>query len=318
MMQRTDRHERYFLRLLSRHVLLYTEMVAAAAIFHGDKDKLLGYHPDEKPVALQLGGSNVEAMTLAAREGEARDYDEININVGCPSDRVKAGHFGACLMAEPHLVAACVNSMQDAVGIPVTVKTRLGIDDLDAYEDLVNFISVVSAAGCKSFTIHARKAWLTGISPRENREIPPLHYDRVHRLKRDFPHLEIVINGGITSLKMAREQLTQVDGVMIGREVYRNPYLLAEADEVVYGDPAGGGALSRKDAVKAMLPYVEAEVSKGTRLHHIARHLVGLYRDRPGARDWRRILTEGSAKKNAGPEVLERALAATQNSIRAT
>ena len=302
MMDRTDRHQRYLLRLITARTLLYTEMVPTAALLHGEPGRYLEFDPREHPIALQLGGSDPHHMAQCARLAEAAGFDEVNINVGCPSSRVQQGHFGACLMAEPNLVAVCVNEMRAAVGLPITVKTRIGIDHADRYEDLLSFVSTVSEAGCETFIVHARKAWLSGLSPKDNRTIPPLHYDRVHRLKRDLPHLEIIINGGLTSLPAAREQLTLVDGAMIGREAFHNPYLLANADAAVYGssDPTP----PRTEIVELMVPYLERQLANGHRLNAMIRPLLGLFQGQPGARRWRRHLSQHGHCKDAGAEVL--------------
>jgi len=314
MMDWTDRHCRFFLRLISRHALLYTEMVTTGAVLHGDRDRILGFSEPEHPVALQLGGSDPEAMAKAAAIGAERGYDEININVGCPSDRVQSGRFGACLMAEPTTVAACVAAMRAACDVPVTVKSRIGIDDRDSYELLAEFIGTIAAAGCDTFTVHARKAWLSGLSPKENREIPPLRYDVVHRLKRDFPDLTIAINGGITSLDAAEAQLALVDGVMIGREAYQNPWMLAEADRRIFGD-ADALVRSRQEIVEAFLPYVEAMRSQGVPLGAMTRHLLGLYQAVPGARAFRRHIAENAHRAGAGPEVLRTAVDLVESAI---
>ena len=306
MMARTDRHERYLLRLITRHTLLYTEMVSSGALVHGDPGRHLAFHPAEHPIALQVGGSHPPDMAQCARLAEAAGFDEVNINVGCPSPRVREARFGACLMAEPRLVGRCVREMRRACALPVTVKTRLGIDERDSYAELCEFVRVVADAGCRTFIIHARKAWLEGLSPAENRSLPPLHYDRVHRLKRDFPELEIVLNGGVQRLETAREQLERVDGVMIGREAYRNPYLLAAADRVVFGSDEE--TPSREDIVLRFIPYLRAELARGTPLSALTRHLLGLYQARPGARRWRRFLTEGAGRTEAGAELLLEAL----------
>lgn len=302
MLDWTDRHCRYFLRLISRRVLLYTEMVTTGAILHGDLDRLLGFHPSEKPIAVQFGGSDPGELAECARIAEARGFDEINLNVGCPSDRVQRGRFGACLMAEPELVAECVAAMAAAVSIPVTVKCRIGVDERDAYEDLAQFVETVAAGGCRVFIIHARKAWLSGLSPKENREIPPLRYDIAERIKDDFPGLGIILNGGIQGLDQAHRHLQRFDGVMIGRAAYHDPYLLAEADRRLFGDDHP--VPSRHDILREMLPYVSEELARGTRLHAITRHLLGLFHGRPGGRAWRRQLGERAVKPGAGLEVL--------------
>jgi tRNA-dihydrouridine synthase A len=290
MLDWTDRYCRYFLRLISRHVLLYTEMVTTGAILHGDRARFLDFDALEHPLALQLGGSDPAELARCARLGEQWGYDEINLNVGCPSDRVQSGSFGACLMATPQVVADGVKSMRDAVAIEVTVKHRIGIDDRDSYGELRDFVGTVAAAGCGCFIVHARKAWLQGLSPKENREIPPLSYDTVHRLKRDFPALEIVINGGITSLDQAEAQLAQVDGVMIGREAYQNPWVLAEADRRIFGD--AHALPDRHEVLARYLPFVERQMAKGVPLNRITRHILGLFHGCRGAKGFRRMLSE--------------------------
>ena len=288
MMDRTDRHCRYFLRLLAPHAWLYTEMITAQAVIHGARERLLAFDSAEHPIAIQLGGSDPTALAAAARAAAAAGYDEINLNVGCPSSRVQAGCFGAALMGSPMLVADCVRAMRDACDVPVTVKTRLGIDDLDSYEFLCTFASVVASAGCRTLIVHARKAWLSGLSPKENRDVPPLDYTRVHRLKQDFPALEIVINGGLENVAGATAHVERVDGVMLGRAAYGQPWLLAELDSHLFGGP-----LPRRAAVlEAMLQYAAVEVAAGTPLRAITRHLMGLYAGLPGARRWRRMLGE--------------------------
>ncbi|MDC0612362.1 tRNA dihydrouridine(20/20a) synthase DusA [Vibrio sp.] len=307
MLDWTDRHCRYFHRLLSAQSLLYTEMVTTGAIIHGRGD-FLKYNESEHPVALQLGGSNPEDLAVCAKLAYERGYDEINLNVGCPSDRVQNGRFGACLMGEAKLVADCVSAMKNVVDIPVTVKTRIGIDDQDSYEFLADFIETVSEkGGCEQFTIHARKAWLNGLSPKENREIPPLDYPRVYQLKQDFPHLMMSMNGGIKSLEEAQEHLKFVDGVMVGREAYQNPYILAEVDQRVFGDMKP--VKKRSEVVKAMYPYIEEQLTQGAFLGHISRHMIGLFQNMPGARQWRRYISENAHKQGAGIEVIEAALA---------
>ena len=290
MMDYTDRFERYFLRLISRHVLLYTEMVTTGALLHGDRGRFLEFDPTEHPVAIQLGGSDPEELAACARFAQAAGYDEVNLNVGCPSDRVRQGRIGACLMAEPSLVAECVAAMKQAVEIPVTLKTRIGIDDNDSHEALCRFIEAQIDAGCDHFIIHARKAWLQGLSPKQNREIPPLRYDVVKQLKRDFPRQGFTINGGIKSLGLASELLGELDGVMIGREAYGNPWLLAAADGLLYGDPHP--IPSRRQVLEAYLPFVERELERGIPLNRITRHILGLFHGCPGARRWRRLLSE--------------------------
>jgi tRNA-dihydrouridine synthase A len=317
MMDWTDRHDRMFLRQISKHALLYTEMVTSAALMHGDSDYLLHYNQAEHPVALQLGGSNPGELAAAARLGEQAGYEEINLNVGCPSDRVQSGAFGACLMATPQLVADCVRAMMEAVDLPVTVKCRIGIDDQDSEADLISFVETVSAAGCSVFIIHARKAILQGLSPKENREIPPLNYPRVYRIKELFPQLEIIINGGINSLDMAADMLDHVDGVMLGREAYQNPFILHEVDQRFYG--AAPRQCSRADYLRAYLPYVEEELARGTPLNHMTRHLLGLFKGQAGGKQFRRHLSENSTRAGADLGVLTDALACvTKESGRAS
>lgn len=307
MLDWTDRHCRYFHRQLSQHTQLYTEMVTTGAIIHGKGD-YLAYNEEEHPVVLQLGGSNPADLAQCARLAEQRGYDEINLNVGCPSDRVQNGMFGACLMGNAQLVADCVKAMRDQVSIPVTVKTRIGIDDQDSYAFLVDFIQTVAGNGeCDNFIVHARKAWLSGLSPKENREIPPLDYTRVYQLKKDFPQLNIGINGGVKTLDEAREHLRHVDGVMMGREAYQNPSILTHVDQHLF-DPSAAVTDSIA-AVEAMYPYIERELSKGTYLGHVTRHMLGIFQGIPGARQWRRHLSENAHKPGAGIAVLEQALA---------
>jgi tRNA-dihydrouridine synthase A len=306
MMDWTDRHCRFFHRLLTRRALLYTEMVTAEAVLHGDRGRLLGFSPAEHPVALQLGGSGPAKLAEAAAIGADFGYDEINLNVGCPSDRVQEGRFGACLMAEPELVADCVAAMQVRVAVPVTVKCRIGIDDQDSEADLERFVSAVAGAGCRTFMVHARKAWLQGLSPKENREVPPLDYGRVYRLKAAHPELEIVINGGIGSLAEAEAHLAHVDGVALGRAAYQNPYLLAEVDRRLLG--AATTPPSRREAIEALLPYAERHVRAGGRLNNIVRHILGLYHGQPRARAFRRHLSERAPREGAGADVLREAL----------
>jgi tRNA-dihydrouridine synthase A len=302
MMDYTDRHARYLLRLISRHTLLYTEMVTAAAVVHGDTVRLLAFDAAEHPVALQLGGADPGEMAQAARIGATFGYDEINLNIGCPSDRVQSGRFGACLMAEPDTVAECVRAMRAETGVPVTVKTRIGIDHQDSYEALRAFVGTVAAAGCETFVVHARKAWLQGLSPKQNREIPPLDYPRVHRLKRDYPELEIIINGGIRSLADAERELSHVDGVMIGRAAFDDLWLLAEADQRLYG--ATNALPTRRKVLQAYAEYCESELTRGTRMPHLTRHLMGLVQGLPGARRFRRHMSEDARRPDAGPELL--------------
>jgi len=288
MMEWTDRHCRYFLRLISPHALLYTEMVTTGALLHGDRERFLKFDPAEHPVALQLGGSDPAALARCARFGYERGYDEINLNCGCPSDRVQDGRFGACLMAEPRLVADCMAAMRAAVPIPVTVKTRLGIDALDHDEHLHHFIGTVAEAGCEVFILHARKAWLSGLSPKENREVPPLQYERVYAVKRAFPSLSVVINGGVTSAVAALGHLAHVDGVMIGREAYHNPYVLAELERALFDFASP----PRVAVVEEFARYMERELDAGVPMRAMTRHVLGLFNGLPGARRWRRDLSE--------------------------
>jgi tRNA-dihydrouridine synthase A len=292
-------------RLISKHAVLYTEMVTTAALLHGDRDRLLAFDPSEHPVALQIGGSEPSEMAYCAGLAQQAGYDEVNINVGCPSTRVQSGRFGACLMAEPDIVARCVETMRDAVDLPVTVKTRIGIDVRDSYQALTEFISTVAKAGCHTFIVHARKAWLKGISPKENRRIPPLCYDRVYRLKQDFPQLQFVLNGGIRSIRQAEKQLEHVDGVMVGREAYSNPFMLVDVDRLIYA--AQAPVPTRQDLLRRYVAYVDAQVSRGIPLAKITRHLLGLFHGMPGARAWRRVLCENAHKSEAGIEVIEQA-----------
>ncbi len=305
MMDWTDRHCRYFFRLLSPGALLYTEMLTASAVIHGDRDRLLGFDQFERPLALQLGGCDPSEMAQAARIAADFGYDEVNINVGCPSDRVQSGRFGACLMLEPERVRECFIAMQDAVDIPVTVKSRIGVDDNDDHAFLEHFVAVLAGAGCATFVIHARKAILQGLSPKENREIPPLRYESVYRIKEDHPSLAVVINGGIRTSVDVQKHLAQVDGVMIGREAYRNPWFLTELEEVVLaGRPAGG----RRQIIEAYLPYVEEQLARGIRLHSMTRHILGLYMGRPGARAWRRHLGRLGSSLDANASSIMEAL----------
>lgn len=307
MLDWTDRHCRYFHRLLTKQALLYTEMVTTGAIIHGKGD-YLAYSEQDHPVALQLGGSDPQALAHCAKLAELRGYNEINLNVGCPSDRVQNGRFGACLMAEASLVADCIKAMRDAVTIPVTVKTRIGIDQLDSYEFLCEFVQTVAEQGeCDIFTIHARKAWLSGLSPKENREVPPLDYERVYQLKRDFPALTIAINGGGKTLAEAKEHLKHLDGVMMGREAYQNPSILTQVDRELF-DP-NAPVIDPVQAIEALYPYIEQELSRGAYLGHITRHILGIFQGIPGARQWRRHLSENAHKPGADVSVVEQALA---------
>jgi tRNA-dihydrouridine synthase A len=295
MLDRTDRDYRYFARLLSREVRLYTEMIVTGALLHGAAARFLAHSPEEAPLALQLGGSDPRALAAASRLGADAGYAEINLNVGCPSDRVQSGRIGACLMAEPALVADCVAAMRAAVDVPVTVKTRLGIDDLDSYEHLVKFIDTVAAAGCETFIVHARKAWLHGLSPHENRTIPPLDYPRVYRLKREFPRLRMVLNGGLMDHAAALAALEHVDGVMVGRAAYDTPWLLADVDAAVFGAPVR--PLARAGILEAYLDYCEARLAAGARLRALLAPLVGLQQGQAGARRWRRTLGELACRR---------------------
>ena len=311
MLDWTDKHCRYLYRLMSANTVLYTEMVTTGAILHG-KGEYLSYNDAEHPLVLQLGGSDVKAMTECAKKAEQYGYDEININVGCPSDRIQNGRFGACLMAEPNLVADCVSEMQAATAVPVTVKSRIGIDDLDSYEFLHTFVEQVAQAGCKHFIIHARKAWLSGLSPKQNRDIPPLDYSRVYQIKKDFPTLEISINGGIKTLTETNEHLQHIDGVMIGREIYNSPYMLAEADQQIYG--VTKEVISRSQVISAMAEYVNTYISEtpahgNNRAWHVLRHMLGLCNGLVGARQFRRHLSECAGKKGADGKVLLEAFA---------
>ncbi len=306
MMDRTDRHFRYFMRQMTCRTLLYTEMVTSAAIMHGDRPRLLDFSLAEKPLALQVGGDEPKALALCAKIAADMGYDEINLNVGCPSDRVQSGNFGACLMAQPERVAECVAAMHQAASIPVTVKHRIGIDEQDAYEDMVQFVQTVAAAGCDRFTVHARKAWLQGLSPKENRNVPPLRYPEVYLLKQDFPHLKIEINGGIQTLAQAQDHLHHVDAVMIGRAAYDNPFLFATADQAIYQEELP--LLTPEAIVEKMLPYIAQWTERGLKLHKITRHMLQLFAGQPGSRQWKRCLTERSSEVGAGVEVVQLAL----------
>nr|VFK79379.1 MAG: tRNA-U16,U17-dihydrouridine synthase [Candidatus Kentron sp. SD] len=334
MLGRTDRHERFFLRLITRHTLLYTEMVTTGALLYGDSVRFLAHDPVERPLAMQLGGSDPVALAECARLAEDHGYNEVNLNCGCPSPRVRLGRFGACLLAEPALVARCVREMRKVISIPVTVKTRIGIDNRDSYRNLAEFVRAVAEAGCETFIIHARKAWLIhrptpdnpgarkidlsmdapddghkrsrGLSPAQNRKIPPLRYDLVHRLKAEFPQLRIVLNGGIRDLDTTREHLSLCDGVMIGRAAYHDPYLLAHADGAIFGD--SHPVPSRRQVVERFIPYVQRQIANGVPLARMTRHILGLFAEQPGAKAWRRHLSENAHKPNAGIEVIRDAL----------
>ena len=306
MMEWSDTHCRSFWRLLTKEAVLYSEMVTTGALLHGDRNRFLDFNACEHPLALQLGGSDPKALAECAKIAEDWGYDEVNLNCGCPSDRVQNNMIGACLMAEPALVADCIATMQAAVKIPVTVKHRIGIDDMEDYDGLANFVATIAASGCQTFIVHARKAWLKGLSPKENREIPPLQYDKVALLKRNFPALEIVINGGITTLEQSLTLLNEVDGVMLGREIYHNPYLLAEVDQRIYG--INKPVVTREDVMDAFILYIEEQLAKGVRLNYMTRHILGLYHGMPGARRFRRVISEQAHKPNAGIEVIKQAL----------
>ena len=306
MMDCSDRHNRFFLRLFSRHILLYTEMVTSAAIVHGDRDRLLGYNDEEHPVAVQLGGSDPQQLYRAAEICAQYGYDEINLNCGCPSDRVQSGSFGACLMADPGLVSECVSALRSASSLPVTVKHRTGIDQQDEYETFREFAAIQIEAGVDALIVHARNAWLQGLSPKQNREIPPLKYDWVYRLKSDFPDTEIIINGAIKTLDAALGHLQQVDGVMLGREPYQNPFVLEKVDELIFGQ-SDSRRPTRLSVLRRVYPYIEAQLQQGIPLSHMIRHIIGLYRGEPGSRQWRRFLSENGNKKSADMETLYQA-----------
>ncbi|OGT65105.1 MAG: tRNA dihydrouridine(20/20a) synthase DusA [Gammaproteobacteria bacterium RIFCSPHIGHO2_12_FULL_45_9] len=305
MMKCTDQFDRYFLRLIAPHVVLYTEMVVANALAHRDPARWLSFHPSEHPVALQLGGCDPSLLAAGAKVGEDYGYDEVNLNVGCPSHRVSSGRFGACLMFEPQLVAESVHAMQSAVKIPVTVKCRIGVDQQDSYSSLCQFIETVSLAGCQTFIIHARKAWLSGLNPKANRTIPPLQYDVVHQVKRDYPQLTIIINGGVTTLSQVESHLPYVDGVMLGRAAYSNPYFLAEIEAKIF---ATSGIRSREEVVESFLPYAQEQLNKKVKLGRLTRHILGLFHGQSGALRWRRYLSEQSHYEAAGIEVIQQAL----------
>jgi tRNA-dihydrouridine synthase A len=309
MMDYTDRHYRYFVRILAPDILLYTEMITAQALMHADIHYLLSYNEEEHPIALQLGGSDPVIMAKAAKLGEKYGYDEINLNVGCPSPRVSKGRFGACLMLEPELVAQCVSAMQDNVSVPVTVKTRIGVDNQDDYTSLQDFIGIISRAGCKTFIIHARKAWLSGLSPKQNRDVPPLRYDIVYQLKKDFPELTIILNGGIKTMEDIYRCLPHIDGVMIGREAYSNPYFLANIQASYFPNTFVD---NRETVIQKFIPYVSAQLKKGIKLQTMTKPILGLFQGRRGAGKWRRYLSEHACKTNAGVEVIEQALFSTQ------
>jgi tRNA-dihydrouridine synthase A len=314
MMDWTDRHCRNFHRVLTKRALLFTEMVVADAVIRGDREKLLGFEPEEHPVALQIGGSDPAKLAEAARIGAEFGYDEINLNCGCPSDRVQSGAFGACLMREPERVAECVTAMRAVVDVPVTVKCRIGVDDDDPEERLFGFVETVAAAGCEVFTVHARKAWLKGLSPKENRDVPPLDYGLVECLKLARPDLTVILNGGIATLEAARAHLEWADGVMLGRAAYQTPALLGGVDAEVFRD---GPCVSPVEAVERYRPYIARELARGTRLHAITRHMLGLFHGAPGARGWRQVLSGEAVKPGAGMEVIDAALSRVRASVTA-
>ncbi len=313
MMDWTDRHCRYFHRLLSPAALLYTEMVTTGAIIHGDADRFLAYNPEEQPVALQLGGSEPADLAACAQIAQQRGFNEINLNVGCPSDRVQRGRFGACLMLEPELVRDCMSAMREAVDIPVTIKTRLGVDDHYSYEYMSDFVGRVAESGCTVFIMHARKALLAGLSPKQNRDVPPLHYDWVYRLKQESPGLQIVINGGIDSFDSVKNHLEHVDGVMLGRAAYHTPWLLAECQQQLFDQQ---NIKTREDIIESMNLYIERQVSMGVAVKHISRHLLGLFQGLPGARAWRRFLSENAYRDDNNTELLNQALVAMKEAAR--
>lgn len=308
MMDRTDRHFRHLIRLITKRTLLYTEMIHVGAVRHGDRDRLLAFELAQHPISLQLGGDDAGQLAEAARIGAAYGYDEINLNVGCPSERVSSGNFGACLMLRPDVVGRAVDAMRAAVDLPITVKHRIGVDDVDRYEDMERFVRDVASAGADAFTVHARKAWLHGLSPKENRTIPPLRYEDVYRLKEAFPELIIELNGGVRDLRQAGDHLRHVDAVMLGRAVVDDPFVLENADEAIYGERPL--SVAREDVVRAMAPYVEARLAEGATLPSLVRPLLTLFRGMPGGKRWRRYLSEHAHRHGAGPELLERGLAA--------
>lgn len=306
MLDWTDRHERYFLRSMSRHAYLYSEMITTGALIYGDRTRYLQFHDQEQPVALQLGGSDPKDLAECAKMAEDYGYNEVNINVGCPSQRVQKGAFGACLMAEPHLIAECVDAMRSAVAIPITVKNRTSIDEQQEEQSLRQFIEIVSQAGCDTFIIHARKAWLKGLSPKENRDIPPLNYDLIYRIKNEYPALNIIINGGIKTIESSQHHLQAVDGVMLGREVYHNPYLMMQVDNMLYA--SNSEIFSRKQILQHYFVYIEQQMEQGVPLKRMSRHLLGLFQGQVGAKAWRRYISENAYKEDAGIEVLQTAM----------
>ncbi|MCH9047824.1 MAG: tRNA dihydrouridine(20/20a) synthase DusA [Proteobacteria bacterium] len=309
MMDHTDRHFRFFMRIISPHAMLYTEMITTGALIHGDRQRFLEHHVDEYPLAIQLGGSDPEGLAACAVIAEEAGYGEVNLNVGCPSERVQSGKFGACLMAEPELVAEGISRMSQSVNIPVTVKTRIGIDDQDSYEELSAFINCVKNAGCNTFIIHARKAWLNGLSPKENREVPPLQYETVYQLKNEFPEIDFIINGGFTTQDSIMEQYAHVDGVMIGRATYQNPYLLAEIEQSLFGNEASQP--TRYEILENFMDYVQQNLDQGVYLGHMSRHILGLFLGQPGARAYRRYISENAYREGAGVEVIRAAMEKT-------
>lgn len=305
MMGWTDRHDRYFMRLITPHALLYTVMITTGALTYGKKLHVLDYSPEEHPVALQLGGSDPAELATCAKIATDYGYDEINLNCGCPSDRVQRGQFGACLMSSPALVADCIDAMKQVTDVPVTVKTRIGIDDNDSYQFLLDFVGPIAEKGCRTFIIHARKAWLNGLSPAENRTIPPLKWETAYQLKKDFPHLEIILNGGIKTTAQVKDAMQHVDGVMIGREAYQNPYFLSEVERDVLGT---ADLRSRRAVIEALMPYIEDNLQKGIPLKDISRHILGLFQGLPGARRWRQILSSEAYKPDARSDLILSAL----------
>tara|TARA_B110001454_G_C12696830_1_gene424789 strand:- start:219 stop:1202 length:984 start_codon:yes stop_codon:yes gene_type:complete len=302
MMDCTDKHERFFLRLISKNVLLYTEMIVSEAIDRGDKNKLLSFNLNEKPVALQLGGSTPKLLSSASKIGEEFGYDEINLNLGCPSKKVQNNKFGACLIKEPNLVADCLNEMQSKTKLPVTVKTRIGYDDVDDYENLFNFINLLKSTGVKTFIIHARKAILGKFTPKQNLNIPPLKYEMVYKLKEDFKDLEIIINGGVASIEQVKNHLNKVDGVMVGRSIYHSPYMLAEIEKEIFNNH---NVLSRQEVIKELVPYVKQEIKKGTRMNQIMRHTLGLFHGKNGSSFWKRYLSENMCVRDADVQKID-------------
>lgn len=311
MMEWSDSHCRYLWRLISKHAVLYTEMVTTGALIHGDQERFLNYHEAEHPIALQLGGSDPVDLARCSQLAQQWGYDEVNLNCGCPSDRVQNGMIGAILMTEPQRVADCIKAMQDAVDIEVTVKHRIGVDDMEDYSGMANFVETIANTGCKTFVVHARKAWLKGLSPKENREVPPLKYDMVHQLKREFPELNIVLNGGLKTLDQCLEHLPALDGVMVGREAYSNPYLLAEVDGHFYNDEHP--IASREDIAAQYIQYCDEQIQQGQLLKYMSKHILGLFQGLPGARRFRRHISENAHKAGAGISVLEDAVALVGN-----